>query len=204
MVDTVRTETELVEQLFQDGQPISSISAQDIRDLVVSVKHLGQTGWDFHLDGEFTSGAPRTILAGVRTKVTIDGALENRGHPVTAHAIPGHFWDTTTNKLVPPNINDFGFVRLAMVGQSTAASVNRFELELDVGGGSYPVIWQETGVFAKGAGNPQNFNFNMNMFAGPEFVANGGEFYITPLADATFWTFAITATRTYLADPLIV
>ncbi len=203
MIDTVRTETQLLEGLFQDGQPISSISAQDVRDLIVSVKYLTGSGWDFHIDGEFTVGAPRTILAGVRTKVTIDGLASDLGHPITGHD-PAQFWNQTTNKIEPSNLNDFGFVRLAMTGQSTSQAVNRFDVELDVSTGSFPIIYQETAVFAKGAGNPQYFNFNIPLFAGPDFFANGGEFYITPLADATFWTFAITATRTYLANPLVV
>lgn len=203
MVDTVRTETQLLEDLFQDGQPLNSISAQDVRDFIVTAKYLTGTGWDFHLDGTYTVGSPRTILAGVRTKITIDGVIEDIGHPEIPHN-GNHFWNPATNKLEPPNLNDFGIVRLAMVAQSTLQAVNRFEVEFDVGAGTYPVIWQETAVFAKGAGAPQNFNFIMPMFAGPEFVTNGGEFYITPLADATFWTFGITTTRTYLANPLIV
>jgi hypothetical protein len=38
MVDTVRTTTELLTTLFQDGQSNGAITAQDMRDLVVSVK----------------------------------------------------------------------------------------------------------------------------------------------------------------------
>ena len=100
------------------------------------------------------------------------------------------------------SINEFGLVRFAITGQSTVASDNKFEVELDVAGVTN-VIFQETGVFAKGAGAPQAFNFIIPLFAGDDFLANGGELYVTPESDATFWQFALTAVRIYLADPNI-
>jgi hypothetical protein len=202
MVDTVRTEAELLDD-FADGQGPASITPQTMRDYVVSSRYLANQGWDFHLDGTYTVGSPRTILAAARTQVTIDGALGDFGHPEVVHG-PGqvlHFWNTVTNKLTPNGLNNFGMVRVSCVGQSTAASVNRFEFELDVGGGTPPVIYHETSVFAKGAGNPQSFNFIIPLFSGVDFQANGGTFYITPLADATFWEFAITSVQIYGAAP---
>ena len=195
MVDTVRTEIDLVTNVFQDGQPDDSITAQSMRDLVVSSKYLNGQAWDFHLDAEYTDIATRTILAGVRTKVTIDGLGGEDGHPPHEGE---HFWDTVTNKIIPSGLNDFGIVRFAVRGLSTVAAENRFELELDVGG-SIPIIFQETGVFAKGAGVEQAFNFIIPLFAGADFVANGGELYITPVADAEFWEHGMTAVRIYIA-----
>jgi len=200
MVDTVRTEAEL-QTIFADGQAEGAITPQDVRDLVVSSPYLANQAWDFHLDGTYTVGSPRTILAGIRTQVTIDGTGEDTGHPETTHGPANHFWDVTLNKLVPNGLNNFGMVRLAFTGQSTAAPTNRFEVELDVGGGAFPVIYQQTGVFAKGAGSPQYFNFVIPLFSGADFQTNGGTFYVTPLADATFWTFAITAVQIYGAAP---
>lgn len=194
MVDTVRTESEL-QTIFADGQAEGAITPQDVRDFVVSSPYLANQGWEFVFDSAYTVGSPRTILASARTQVTIDGLTETSAHPVGAS-----FWNTTTNKLIPNGVNNFGMVRLAFTGQSTAASVNRFEVELDAGG-AFPIIYQQTGVFAKGAGNPQNFNFIIPLFSGADFQANGGTFYITPLADATFWTFALTSVQIYGAAP---
>ena len=195
MVDTVRTEAEL-QTIFADGQAEGAITPQDVRDFVVSSPYLANQGWEFILDGTYTAGAPRTILSGVRTQVTIDGAFENIRHPASAL-----FWNTGTNKVEPSGLNDFGMCRLAFVGQSTVAQTNRFEIELDTVTGSFPIIYQQTGIFAKGAGAPQSFNFIVPLFAGPDFVTNGGIFYITPEDDATFWTFAITSVKIYGAAP---
>jgi len=38
MVDTIRTETDLLTNIFQDGQAAGSITAQDVRDLIVSMR----------------------------------------------------------------------------------------------------------------------------------------------------------------------
>jgi hypothetical protein len=196
MVDTVRTEAEL-QTIFADGQAKGSVNQQDMRDFVVSSPFLANQGWDFHLDAEFTSGSPRTILSGVRTQVTIDGVAETQGHPLPLQ----HFWDVGTNKIVPNGLNNFGLCRLAFIAQSTAAQTNRFEIELDTITGSFPIIYQQTGVFAKGFGNPQSFNFIIPLFSGPDFQSNGGTFFITPEDDATFWTFAISSVQIYGAAP---
>lgn len=197
MVDTVRTEPDLLDNLFQDGQADHSITAQDIRDLIVSVKYLNNHGYQFVLDSAYTSGAPRAITGGTRTQITIDGLAENRKHPTTAP----NFWNTVTNKIEPPALDAFGFIRLAFTAKSSSDPDNYIDLELDIGGGLYPVIYQDTSLFAKGATVDQSFNFVIPLFAGPDFVTNGGILYITPKSTATFWTFGLTAYRGYAARP---
>jgi hypothetical protein len=190
MVDTIRTQADLLTNLFQNGQTDGSITANDIRDLIVSIDSIQGHQWDFHLDSLYTIGAKRAIAAGVRTKITCDGLLDEQ----SSH--PTQFWDTGSNRLTPNTVGEWGLVRLAMTGWSDAANSNHFEMELDVGGAA-SVIFQETGVFAKGSGFAQSFNFSIPLFSGADFVANGGEFFITPLADASFWQFAVTTYRGY-------
>lgn len=200
MVDTIRTEADLTNNIFPDNQAAGSITAQDMRDLTVSASYLTAVGWDFHFDSQYTLASKRAIAAGVRTKVTIDGLTENVGHPIETGGGHQHFWDNATSKVIPPVENAFGIVRLAFTAWSDSGATNQFELELDTGG-AFPIIYQQTGVFAKGSGNAQNFNFIIPLFAGPDFVANGGEFYITPQSDASFWEFAITAAAMYIPRP---
>lgn len=197
MVDTVRTVDELL-AIFEDAQAAGSITAQDVRDFIVSSQFLNSQGWDFHLDGEYTSASPRTILAGVRTKVTIDGAIRDKGHPNLLHS-DGHVWNISSNKIIPDALNSFYMVRFAVTAQSVSAPTNRFELEADVGAGTFPVIHQQTAILAKGAGIDQNFNFPMQLFVGDEFLANGAELYITPESDMQFHTHAITIAQNYKA-----
>ena len=152
--------------------------------------------WEFTLDGTYTgSTQPLTIAAGVKTKITIDGGAQRLKSP----NFVGDLWNTSTNKFTPLVENDFYSMRLAISGWSDIAAVNRFDVEFDVAGTS-GVIGRETGVFAKGAGNAQSFNFVAGFFAGGDFLANGGEIYITPFADASFWEIAVTINRTYTPE----
>lgn len=202
MVDTIRLETDLLATLFKDGQAANSITAQDLRDLIVSIKFLNGGGWEFHLDGEFTPASPKLILAGVRTQVTIDGVFADFGHPARTHA-QGHFWNTTTNQVDAVALDDFAFGRFAVTAQSVVSPSNRFEFEVDVGGGSFPVIYQQTSLVVKPAGTDQCFNFVIPLFVGPDFLANGAKAFITPESDMHFHTHALTINRTYIASPLI-
>lgn len=202
MVDTVLTEAELL-TLFRDGQGNQQLSAQDMRDYIVSAKYLNGMGWEFHLDGQYTApNPPRAIAAAARTQVTIDGAFGDFGHPSVGHT-NGHFWSTATNKVNATALNHFAIGRVSFTAYSDAAQTNRFEFEVDVTAGTFPIIFQETGVFAKGAGagGEQTFNFIIPLFVGPEFLANGAKGFITPESDATFHTFAITIARVYIARP---
>lgn len=201
MADTFRTQAHLLNNTFPDNQPDGAITAGDMRDFVKSAPFLQPAAWDFHLDGTYTSSNKRSVLAGVRTQVTIDGTAGNFGHPVDSNGNHAEFWDGTTNKIVPSGLNDFGLVRLAFQAEHTAGATAYIDLELDVGGGTFPVIYQQTSVMLKGTGNPQWFNYVMPLFAGPDFLANGGTIYITPSENSNFWDFAFTGVRIYGANP---
>ena len=192
MADIIKLSTDLLDNSFQDGQANNSITANDIRDLVVSVPFLGVNGWQFYLDGQYTIGARLAISAGVRTQLTIDGTFGILGHPVVTPAA----WDVATNKIVPGTLGSFGFARIAITAASVGVSANSFEFELDIESGDFPIIFQETAVFAKGTAD-QSFNFSIPLFIGPDFLANGGTIFLTPLNDATFYQMGITVVQTY-------
>lgn len=200
MADIPRTEADLLRNLFQDGQN-NAIGAQDFRDLIVSNKYLNNHGWEFDLDGEYTSGSPLFCAAGARTQLTIDAAFGNFGHPISTSG-RSSFWDTTENKIVPNGLNNFGLVRLSLTANSIGNPANHMHIELDVGGGSFPIIYEQVSVFAKGS-DPQTFNYTIPLFSGPDFQENGGKFYVTPLNDVNIWQAAITAIALYAASPAI-
>jgi hypothetical protein len=165
-----------------------------IDDFTESLDTITGNLWEFTLDGTYVD-QPSALAcpAGVRTKITVDGTAAHIHSPNTNGQ---HIWNTVNSKFEPLAVNDFYMMRFAITGESDLAAVNRFEVEFDVGGLT-PIIGAETGVFAKGSGNPQSFNFSTGFFAGGDFVTNGGEIYITAEADASFWEIAITVSRTY-------
>jgi len=206
VADTIKTESELL-NTFSDNQAPGSITAQDMRDHIVSSKYLNGQGWEFHLDAEFTPpNPPRFIAAGARTQITIDGLAGNFGHPALEHEA-GHVWDLDENAAYPRGLNSFSMGRAAFIGYSDSSQTNKFEFEVDVSPQppgppvpDFPVIFQETGVFAKGT-DDQSFNFIIPLFVGADFLANGARGYITPESDAWFHTFALTIVQIYIARP---
>ena len=192
MPDTRRTRTDLLTNLFQDGQNNSSITAQDVRDLIVSVESIAGHFWEFWLDSTYTVSSKRSVTGGARTQITCDGLFDNQFRP-TFHN--NNSWNTSTNIIQPVSEFDFYVIRFAISANSVNASANDFLIELDVGG-STGVIYEEHGVFHKGTGD-QSFNFSLDVFVGSDFYTNGGTIYITPLNDANFWQTALTINRTY-------
>ena len=194
MADTQRTQTDLLTTLFQDGQANGSITAQDIRDLIVSLSANQKLGWSFHHDGEFTASNKKVIAGGVKTLVTID----NAGTFTDTSQVPSGdqpLWDTTTNCLVPLHpLASFDF-RLSFASD-TAANNNFIELDVDIGGG-VGVFYHETSVFVKGTGIENRFTFTFPAFVSQTFVDNTGSFFITPNGTANFWDFRLYIVHTY-------
>ena len=201
MADTIRTEADLLNNIFNDGQQDKEITAQDVRDFTTSTKYISGHGWEFDLDGEFTPTNKLLCPGSVRTQVTIDAAFGNFGHP--PNETGSSFWDVTENKIIPNGLNNFGLVRLSLTANNVSGPTNHFHIQLDVGGGSFPIIYEQVSVFAKGT-DPQTFNYTIPLFSGPDFQANGGKFYIIPDNDANIWQAAITSVAIYVASPTII
>lgn len=86
MVDTVRTESDLLTALFQDGQAANSITAQDVRDLIVSMRPgFGEaamqgnaTATTIGSAGTYVKAAGTTALSGDEYLFDDDSSTANR------------------------------------------------------------------------------------------------------------------------------
>lgn len=121
MVDTVRTRSDLLTNLFQDGQADSSITEQDMRDLIVS--HIPRGGWKDYNDAT-TSGTPISITGGAGyTNLTNDGAgsftLDKFIHPSITDV-----WDTTNNQLDFSELELYDIVRVRIDVTITTSTTN--------------------------------------------------------------------------------
>lgn len=195
----LRAEAQAIRDETGTGINTASKVGTFLDDFLDSHDALNGDVWHFVLDSTYPSvGSSQAIAAGVRTKIVIDGVAADLKSP----NFTGEIWNLTSQKFIPLIENDFYTMRLAVSGYSDIASVNRFEVEFDVGGAT-PIIGRETGVFAKGAGsgNNQSFNFSTGFFAGDDFFVNGGEIYITPMDDAHFYEFGVTISRNYTPQP---
>ena len=124
MVDTVRTRSDLLTALFQDGQSANSITAQDMRDLIVSLSNRG--GWADYNDST-TTGTPISITGGAGyTDLTNDGAGSNSQNRFVHPSITD-LWDTATNSF------DFSELELYdTVGIRTDLSITTSTTNTDV------------------------------------------------------------------------
>lgn len=156
------------------------------------------TGWAQYADSLYTSSAKRAITASTRTKVTIDGAgakTDTSGLPTGVSAL----WDTTNNIITPAAVGDAYNILLNFKGApdttDTTGAYRYVDMELDIGGGA-GVIVSDARVFIKDTATMQ-FAFAFPEFANATFLANGGSFYLTPSANASFWDFEVLIVRTH-------
>ncbi len=85
MADTKRTSTDLLTNIFQDGQAAASITAQDLRDLVVSMKSShadivlsAVAATTIAVAGTYVKAAGTTVLGAVVEDFDDDGGTSNR------------------------------------------------------------------------------------------------------------------------------
>ncbi len=194
MVDTERTQTEILALLADNSS--GDISAQDIRDSVVSARANEGAGWAFYTEGTaITQGTAQAITASTRTLLLNDGL----GSATHAGQIQNMIVPWSSNKL-NVELNCAYNVRVTFKGQiASGAGGEYFVAELDIGGG-IGVTWSGTSVFPKGAGIEHGFEFSIPLFARSTFVANGGSFYITPSVDMDLWDARVLVGRVYQPD----
>ena len=115
---TPRTEADLLENFFQDGQGNNSITAQDMRDFVASTRFLQPLGWEFRFDSEFTTSNRQHLDSGpapVLNKITFSG---NPGEDLRYPSTFPDLWDGVNQKMVIPTfLNGFGIIRFSCISR---------------------------------------------------------------------------------------
>ena len=186
-----------------------SITAQDMRDLIASVRYLQPIGWQFRFDSQFTSGSPLTLVDGVPQGVTF---TDNPGEDLRYPSTFPELWDNVNQKLDIANFaNGFGIIRFSLTGQYTGGTVPHLDFQIDTGsdpiapaggGTASNIIYQDSAVFAKGSGALQWFNFVVPLFGGADFVTNGAKFILTASSNnIDVWSFALTAGAILVPNP---
>ncbi len=199
MVDTVRTRTALLEQLFQDGQAINSITAQDMRDLIISLRDNQWQAWAFYVDGTAISqGTAQAFSADTRAKLLCNGAsaLTQIGQIGRMTGI----WDTDESRF-EPLLNHGYDLRISFKAQtSTGGGNNYFVLDLDIGAGGIgtgPIILADTRPLIKGAGVEHNYVFSWPLFALAPFPANFGSLFLESNVALDIWDVRIYISHIY-------
>ena len=210
MADTSRTEADLTNNIFPDNQAAGSITAQDIRDLVVSVPEwiITTGGWEFTFDD---GTGDTTLLDGVAQQLTINS---NPGEELRYPPNFAGIWDGVDNKLHTALLNGAGLLRLSMIGTFTGGTAPHLDLKLDVGsdpiapvggGTASNIIYTDSPNFAKSTGDPQAFNFIIPLFVGADFAANGWYFIINSHGnDVDISQITLTGIRLFNPAPVVL
>lgn len=212
MADTIRTEADLLNNIFPDNQAPGSITAQDMRDLIKSTRYLQPLGWEFKYDATYTSGSPLPLVdytgAGSPVQVTFS---TNPGQDLRYPSTFPDIWDDTSQKLkIPPAFqNGFGIVRFSCKALSPNAVNTHLELLVDIGsdpvslgGVDSNLIYEDSSLFAKGNNVEQYFNWVVPFFGGPDFVNNGAAFILqSHSGDASVWQMTLTAGAIFIPNP---
>ncbi len=198
---TAKSKDSLQQTVFQDSQLPGSITASDMRDFVESVPAwmLAGGGWEFVYDTTttFAATADTNLVLPLVPDVT-----QTARFPSTFQ-----IWDSVNNKVLPPNLNDAGILRLSFQAEYTGSQPH-IDIHLDVG--TVPLnlaatIYDGSQVFAKGASTPQWFNFMIPLFAGQTFVDNGGTFIVhSHGGNSTISNIALTSFRIFASSPGVI
>lgn len=155
-----------------------------------------QAGWINVADGQYTSGAPLAISAGVKTQITIDGngAATNREY---ANGMQSDAW--SDNKFKPSDVGECYNLRLtATITQASSGSGHFATFDADIGTDGSPNIAVSQPVpLVKGQGNPTILSIAAPFFTLQAFGLRGARLFITPSVDVTMHGAEIFIQRTF-------
>ena len=138
-------------------------------------------GYGVYDDSTYTSASPLAI-ASTATQLTIDGL----GGSTYVDQLPEgvtEFWNTTTNRIVSPNIGDAYDLRLGFKAKSSSVN-SYFDIRFDIGSPSGIVIAGQTKICPKGIGVETSYTIDIPIFSLSTFVSNGCAIWIDTTASA--------------------
>ena len=155
-----------------------------------------QAGWVNVADGQYTSGSPLTVLAGVKTQITIDG---NGATTNVAYANGMHVDVWSENRFKPSAVGEVYNLRLTgIAAQSTSATGQYMTFEADIGTDEVPFIAAtQTLPLIKGLGVQTQFTVAAPFFTLETFGLRGARLFITASETVTLWNAAIFIQRTF-------
>lgn len=187
MVDTVRTIPE-IQALLPDNNT-KDISAQDLRDAVVS---LDDTGWARYFDTQYTVGSPFLLASAT------DTLLPNNAGTVLNTQIPRDVTTFYSGGKIRFENGDGIAIRIDMKAKPTSAAAQALEFWLDIGDGGGPVpILDDLKLFPKGNGVERRMNVPIIGYAAATWASNGAVVHVRSDGPVSIYDISYTITRTH-------
>jgi hypothetical protein len=155
----------------------------NVEAILQELRSQDPTGWCQYNDSVYTGATELDVTAtapGTQITCNKSTSIETQAPRDMAS---GTLWDSTSNTFTPINENDYYIVRVTFTASTVSGTINFVTLDLDIGG-TPGIIWSETFIPDKGAG--QYFSFAIPVYTGNTFVPNGGTFYLTKNGGGTF------------------
>jgi hypothetical protein len=178
MVDTPRTLAAL-QTIFADDQANGSITAQDVRDLIVST--LGQSGWAEYQDTQYTTGSPQSLTAGTPAQVLINGGVSQKQEMPFGMT---ELWDTTSNGVIMPVAGSSMMLSFeATIRRTTGTGEWTADFYIDIGLAGPVELYPRTISHNKTSGD-KKVTWTTGVYGLDTWVANLGKIMVRPSVDA--------------------
>lgn len=162
-------------------------------DVDHSVKANNKYGWNDISDGLYTVSSPRTILAGVRTQLTNNGALA-----ATDQSRLGAIWNTTTNNYLFNELNSFYMSRITFKVKATAAANVPYVIHQEYQSDLASFVFAGTSFSIKGGSIVNFVSITQGIYIGPNINAYPLKIFVTPDTDITLYETRLVINRTYI------
>lgn len=185
MPDTVRTIAAIL-GLLEDNNT-GNISAQDIRDAMVS---LDDTGWAQYADTQYTQGSPFSVLADTDTD------LPNNGANAIQTYMPRDVNTMYADGKITGRSGDGLLITVDFSCVPTSAATTLLEVWIDIGA---PVgeLYRRLISFPKGNGVVRPINFTVSGYSLDTWEANGGTVKVRTDGPASIYNVRYVLTRTH-------
>lgn len=149
-------------------------------------------GWNDIADSLYTSGSPRAITSGTRTKLTNNGLGVQ-----TTQARLGSIWSTGTNSFTINEVNSSFILRAGFKATAAAAAGTPYTIKLELESSNGPLVIFAQDSFLKGGGYVNDFAISVPFYIGSVVNNYPLSLYVTPDTNINLYNVGFVIQRLY-------
>lgn len=161
-------------------------------DMDFSDKTKNVYGWNDIADSAYTSGAPRSISSGTRTKIT-----NNAGAAQTDTSRLGTIWNTTLNTFQIDDLNAVYLLRINMKVKAAAGAGTPYTLDIELESANGPTIISANTQYVKGGGHTNLISWTAPLYMGSYINDYDLSMYVTSDTAITLYDIGFVIVRSY-------
>lgn len=162
-------------------------------DLDYSNKANNKFGWNDIADNLYTVGSPKSILSGVRTQLTNNGAAAQ-----TDISRLGAIWDTSLNQFLVNDLNAFYIVRVGFKVKAAAVAGVPYLLTVEYQSANGPTVINGDTRVLKGGSAINQISMTQGFYNGSFINNQSVKIFVTADTDITLYDIGFTIQRAYV------